>query len=363
MNEVKIGILGSQFQASCHAESFKNVPMAKIMAVSSPTEAHVKEFAKKYNVPKWFTDHRKMLKLPEVDVVTLAVPNYLHAQITIEAAEAGKHIICEKPLCMNLEEADTMISTCRRNNVKLMYAEELCFAPKYIRAKQLVDEGAIGKMYLVKQAEKHFGPHANWFWDVEKSGGGVLFDMGCHAFEFFRWMYEKAKVENVYADMSTHVHKELTKGEDDSIAIVRFEGNRKGLAEDSWAKPGGMDDRVEIYGSEGVIYAYLHMGVALTTYSEKGYGYAVEKAPTTKGWTFTMYEELWNYGFPQEMAHFTECVAEDKKPIETGEDGKATLEMLLAAYESAKQGRQISLPFKAKVKKPIDLWYGTNQLD
>jgi len=356
VKQVGVGIIGSQFEATIHAESFKSVPNAKVVAAASPTEAHVKEFTKKYGIPKYYTNYKDMLKLDEVELVTLALPNYLHAQATIDAAEAGKHVVCEKPLCMNLKEADAMIDACKRNGVKLMYAEELCFAPKYVRAKQLADEGALGKVYLVKQCEKHFGPHSDWFWDVNRSGGGVLFDMGCHAFEFMRWFYDKAPVESVYADMDTHVHEALTKGEDDSIAIVRFQGKRKGLAEDSWAKRGGMDDRIEIFGSEGVVYAYLHMGIALITYSEKGYGYAVEKAPSTKGWTFTIYEELWNYGFPQEMQHFVNCVQKDEKPIETGEDGKATLEILLAAYESARAGRKVQLPFRPSVQKPIDLW-------
>jgi hypothetical protein len=86
---------------------------------------------------------------------------------------AGKHVVCEKPLCMTLEEADLMIETCQRHGVLLLYAEELFFTPKYVKAKQMADEGAFGKVYLVKQAEKHFGPHAPWFWDVERSGGGV----------------------------------------------------------------------------------------------------------------------------------------------------------------------------------------------
>ena len=356
MKQVGFGIIGSQFEASIHAESLKTVPAAKVVAAASPTESHVRSFTQKYGIPKAFTDYGDLLKLDDVEVVTLALPNYLHAQATIEAAEAGKHVVCEKPLCMNIREADEMINACRRNGVKLMYAEELCFAPKYVRAKQLIDEGALGEVYLVKQCEKHFGPHSDWFWDVSRSGGGVLFDMGCHAFEFMRWVYDKAPVESVYADMDTHVHGSLTKGEDDSLAIVRFQGKRKGLAEDSWAKRGGMDDRVEIFGSEGVIYAYLHMGIALVTYSENGYGYAVEKAPSTKGWTFAVYEELWNYGFPQEMAHFSDCVANDEKPIETGEDGKATLEMILAAYESARTGKKVPLPFASSAQKPIDLW-------
>ena len=357
MTRVGVGIIGSQFIAEIHAEALGRVPQAEIRAVASRTEAHAQAYAHKHGVPKWFADYRKLLELPEIDVICLGVPNDLHCQVTVDAAQAGKHVICEKPLCMNLAEADRMIEACRRAGVKLMYAEELCFTPKYVRLKQLVDEGALGKVYMIKQSEKHDGPHAGWFWDVERSGGGVTLDMGCHAFEFFRWMLGKPRPVSVYADMDTFVHKDKTKGDDHAVIIARFEGDVTCVAEESWAKKGGMDDRAEVYGSEGVCYANLLQGNAILTYSDAGYGYAVEKAPSTKGWTFTIYEEAWNYGFPQEMAHFIDCVANDKEPLETGEDGRAVLEMILAAYESAGTGRKVEWPYEPpKDKTPIQLW-------
>lgn len=359
MRTVKIGLIGSGFVSEIHAESLKQVCGAEILAVASPTEEHVRSFAERHQIPHWFTDYRQLLEMEEIEVVTCAVPNYLHCQVTVEAASAGKHVIVEKPLCITLEEADQMIQACAKAGVKLMYAEELCFTPKYVRAKQLVEEGALGKVYLIKQSEKHFGPHTPWFWDVEKSGGGVTLDMGCHAFQFFRWILNNAPAVAVTAQMGTYVHKDLTQGDDDALIIVEFEGGARGLAEESWAKRGGMDDRAEIYGSEGVTYANLLQGNALITYSEIGYGYAVEKAPSTQGWTFTIYEEAWNYGFPQEFSHFLDCVRDkERPPLVTGEDGKAVLEIIYAAYESAGTGRRVELPFQPPswAKKPIDLW-------
>ncbi len=135
-----------------------------------------------------------------------------------------------------------------------------------------------------------------------------------------------------------------------------MDGDVTAIAEESWAKPGGMDDRAEVYGSEGVAYADVLRGNAIHTYSKRGYGYAVEKAGATQGWSFTIYEEAWNYGFPQEMVHFVSCVRDDKPPLCTGEDGKAVLEAIFAAYASAKSGQRISLPFKTDTKRPIDLW-------
>ena len=238
-----------------------------------------------------------------------------------------------------------MIAACRRAGVKLMYAEELCFAPKYVRAKELADEGALGEVYLVRQSEQHYGPHSDWFWDPELAGGGVLMDMGCHGIEFARWIYGKPAVRSASAEVGTFVHHQRTRAEDHAIVTLRFDGRRAALIEASWAKPGGMDDRAEILGSRGVTYADLLRGSSLTTFSDVGYGYAVEKAPDTRGWTFTMFDELWNYGFPQEMDHFARCVAEDEVPRETGEDGRAVLEIIYAAYRAARHGR-VELPLQ-----------------
>lgn len=356
--QVNVGLIGSQFVSTIHAEALKRVPAARLLAVASPTEAHVRQFARKHEIPHYFTDYSEMLGMEELDMVVLGLPNDLHAQATIDAAAAGKHVVCEKPLCLNLRDAGTMIEACRKAKVKLMYAEELCFAPKYVRLKQLVDEGALGKVHLVKQSEKHDGPHSAWFWDVKRSGGGVTQDMGCHAFEFFRWILGKQKVETVYAEMDTFVHQEKTEGDDVSVILVRFANGVIGLAEESWAKKGGMDDRAEVHGSLGVAYADLLHGNAIETYSEVGYGYAVEKAGSTKGWSFAIYDEIWNYGFPQEMEHFVDCVLHDKPPLETGEDGKAVLEVIFAAYQSVATGGKVRLPLESDAERPVELFVG-----
>jgi predicted dehydrogenase len=206
--------------------------------------------------------------------------------------------------------------------------------------------------------EKHDGPHAPHFWDVARSGGGVTMDMGCHAIEFFRWILGKPKIASVYAQMSTQVHGDKTRGDDNALIVIEFDGGCVGLAEESWTKLGGMDDRAELYGSGGVAYADLLHGNSIETYSSTGYDYAVEKAGRTAGWSFTIYEELWNYGFPQEMAHFVDCVRHDAPPLETGEDGRAVLEALFAAYQSAASGRKTALPFATSAATPWQLWRG-----
>ena len=358
---VKVGIIGSQFEADIQAASFRIAPEeAEVVAVASPTPGHAAEMAARYGIPRVFTDYRRMLAEKDIEMVTIAAPNTLHHAMTLDCARAGKHVVCEKPMAMTLDEADEMIDVCRRQGVLLLYGEELFFTPKYRKAKEMADQGAFGKVYLVKQSEKHFGPHSEWFWDVDRSGGGVFMDMGCHGIAFCYWFLGRPAIRSVYCQMGTNVHGARTRGEDNSHCLIEFENGATGLVENSWARRGGMDDRVEVYGSEGVTYANLHMGNALATYSENGYGYAVEKAPSTRGWSYPVYDELWNYGYPQEMNHFARCVRGREQPEATGEDGRVVLEALYAGYASAGRGAKVALPFRPSgVAKPIDLWLGS----
>jgi myo-inositol 2-dehydrogenase / D-chiro-inositol 1-dehydrogenase len=342
----KVAILGAGFIADIHMESYSRfVPDAQVTAVYSRTPERAQHFAKQWKIPQVFTDLDRLFAEADCEVVDICLPNFLHHKATLGAAYSGRHV-------------DEMIAVCREHNRKLMYAEELCFAPKYERIRLLAKEGAVGDIYMLKQLEKHSGPHSDWFWDVNQSGGGVLMDMGCHAFGWFRWMLNNRPAKSVWATMDTVRHKARTKGEDNTVCVVEFEGGVIGLAEDGWAKPGGMDDRIEVYGTKGVSFADLFRGNSSSTYSEEGYGYAAEKAGSTTGWTYTIFEEAFNQGYPHELHHFIQCVRENKTPLVTGEDGRAVLEMIYAAYASAKSGAKVALPFHPKVARPIDLWKG-----
>ena len=357
-NKVKVAVVGAGFIANIHLESYTRfVHDAKVAAIYGRNTERAQKLADEYGVERVYDDIDRLLDECEVDVVDICVPNYMHHDVCMKAAAKGKHIICEKPLAMNLEEADEMIAACEERGLKLMYAEELCFAPKYERARQMVQQGALGDVYMLKQGEKHDGPHSKWFYSKETSGGGVMMDMGCHGFAWFRWMNQGVKVKSVYADMKTVFHNKITDCDDNVTAIVEFENGVTGIVETSWAKPGGMDDRVEIYGNKGVIYSDLFRGNSSLTYSADGYGYAAEKAGSTRGWTFTIFEEAFNQGYPQELTHFIDCVKNDKEPCVTAKDGREVLEMIYAAYESAAKGAKVSFPIEpAKVPYPMALW-------
>lgn len=361
MSQTKIALLGAGFIADIHVESYHRfVPDAQVVAVYTRNTSKAEAFARKHHIPASFSDLEAAITQSGCDVVDVCLPNFLHYRAVMAAARAGKHVILEKPLCLTLEEADEMIAACHAAGRKLMYAEELCFAPKYERVRALANAGAFGRIYQLKQAEKHNGPHTDWFYDINQSGGGVIMDMGCHALAWFRWMLGgRPKAVSVQAHLQTGlIHAGRTRGEENSVILVEFEGGAIGIAENSWAKHGGMEDCAEVYGTGGVCYADLFQGNAALTYSQKGYDYAMEKAGSTQGWTFTMFEEAFNQGYPQELKHFIDCVRHDRQPVVTGEDGRAVLELIYAAYASAGTGKKIALPFSAQVAKPIDLWLG-----
>jgi myo-inositol 2-dehydrogenase / D-chiro-inositol 1-dehydrogenase len=358
MSSTRVALLGTGFIASIHAECYERfVHDAQVVAVYSRSMEKAQAFSVKHGIKSAFDDMNALLLQTDCDVIDICLPNHLHYDTCLAAARAGKHVIIEKPLCLSLAQADEMIAACRDNGRLLMYAEELCFAPKYERVRAIVESGAVGNVYELRQCEKHSGPHSRWFYQSETAGGGVMMDMGCHGLAWFRWMLKNAPVKSVYAEMSHFMHD--TDAEDHSITLVEFAGAHGKVictVENSWCKQGGMDDHAEVYGTGGVAYADLFRGNSSLIYSLNGYDYASEKAGSTSGWTFPVFEEAFNQGYPQELCHFIDCVRTGRQPVVSGEDGRAVLEMICAAYQSAKEGRKISLPFRGVASKPADLW-------
>ena len=356
MKKMKIGIVGSGSIAQVHADALSFFPQgAEIVAIADLDTMRAKSFAERNHVPRVFETHSEMLKAaPELEVILLAVPNFLHAAIGLDALRAGKHIICEKPLATTIEDAQALMRTAKQKRRLIGYAEELCFAPKFAEAARLAKEGAIGKLYMAKQCEKHAGPYSPWFFNELQAGGGILMDMGCHAIEYVRFALGKPRCLSVFAHMSTYLHSQITKVEDHVIMILEFEGGLVGVIESSWALKGGMDSIAEIYGTDGAIYADLLHGAGLKVFSEKGYG---DFPSENQGWQFPPFDWNWSNGYPHEDRHFLESFMAGQTPSESAEDGLIVLEIMLAGYHSAGIGRKVFLPFRPKgIKAPVHLW-------
>ena len=351
---VKVGIVGTGFVGDIHHAAFKGwVRDAEVVAVASPHNAA--KFAEERGIPNAYGDYREMLKDKEIDVIDIGIPNDLHCQVVVDAAKAGKHVIIEKPLCVTLEEADEMIEACKKAGVLLMYAEELLFAPKYVRAK-IADRRRRDRRAVPGQAIGGASRSAHALVlgceplrRRRDAGYGLPFDR-IHALGAGQAQGQER--DRLYGDVCPPGHAPRAKTI--PMPSSNTKANKLAMIENSWAKGGGVDDRCEIYGKKGHTRADLLRGSSLLTYSEEGYGYAVEKAGTTKGYTFTMFEEIWNYGFPQEMQHFVNCVLGKETCMETGEDGREVLKIMYAAYQSAGEGRKIEFAIQSAQGQETD---------
>lgn len=339
---IRAGVVGAGFAGAFHAEGLRATRRAQVAAVCSPSERSRDELAARVGARAYPTVEA-MLDAERLDVVTLALPNALHADVTVAAAARGVHVICEKPLARTLDECDRMLDACRRAGVLLLYAEQLCFAPRYVRVKELVGSGAFGRVVEIQHRERHGGPHAAWFRDADRAGGGVLLDMGCHGIELARWLLDKEPVTSVHARVGRFTVPDDAV-EDHAIMTLRFASGALAVIDASWAAPGGIDERLEVLGTEGAVVADLARGQSLLAYSEPGLDYASEKAARTRGWSWVAHDEARAWGWLDEFEHFVDCVEGSATPRETGADGRAVLEIVLAGYRSAAEGREVSLP-------------------
>lgn len=349
MEKIKVGIIGSAFSANLHAKAYQRCPNAVIAAVSATD--NLESFCKQYSILKSYGDYREMLKQEDIQMVSVCVPNYLHKEMVLAAASAGKHVVCEKPLATTLEDADEMIDTCKNNKVKFMYAEDWIFAPALVRAKNIYKEGAIGDIVYMKAKESHSGSHSLFAQKLKYCGGGAMIHLGIHPAGFVSWFKEKRVMEVMgrtsRGGNNNLVHPEF-EGEDWAGGILTFEDDTFAFIEGNYITFGGMDDRVEIYGTKGNIKINLTQGSPIFVYSRDGYEYAIEKADTTRGWTFPAVDEERSLGYQDEIAYFVDCVRLDKKVMAgaRGEDGRAALQVVLTIYESAKKGKAIKIKYE-----------------
>lgn len=346
MDRVRVGIVGAQFAASLHAEAYHRCPYAQVVAAASLD--NLESFCKTWQVPDGYEDYKEMFARQDIDLVSLCVPNYLHKEIGVAALEAGKHLISEKPLATTLDDARAMIDAAEEAQRLLMYAEDWLFAPALLRAKAIIKEGALGDILYVKAKECHPGSHSVYARTRKYCGGGAMIHLAIHPIGFARWLKEKEVLEvtgfTSVGGENNLLHKEY-EGEDWSVGMLRFEDGAFALVEGNYVTLGGLDDQVEIYGSQGNMRINLSQGSPITVFSMPGYSYAIEKAETTRGWTRPAVDEEGALGYIAEIAHYVNCVRGEEKLGwgEGGIDGYKALEIALAVYESASSSRPVEL--------------------
>jgi predicted dehydrogenase len=342
MEKIKVGLIGSGFIGNHHLDAYRRLSNVEIVGISSIIESEAKKLMKKYGITGTpYADYHDLLKL-DIDVVSLCIPNFLHESIGIAALEAGKHLLVEKPLARTSTEGKSLLKAADKNGKSIFYCENNMYAPSFRKVKEILDQGALGTIYMGRGKEQHSGPHSKWFYKQESSGGGALIDLGIHDIALLQW-YLDCKVEKVFCQTSTIQADRGDFGdcevEDNAIGILYFENDAQVTIEESWTAPGGYDMKIELYGTEGQLIVDPCRMTPVNVYSETGYGYAVEKASLTTGWTYPVPEEAYTFGYPQEIAHFMDCIKNDKKALTPGSYGLKILQIIEAMYNSAKSGK------------------------
>ncbi|MBZ0283239.1 MAG: Gfo/Idh/MocA family oxidoreductase [Anaerolineae bacterium] len=327
----------------------------QVQVVYSRSPERAAKFAGEWNIPKWTTNMEEAINDPETDVVVIGLPNNLHEQAAVAAAKAGKAILCTKPLARNAEEALRILQAVEAAGVFHGYLEDLVYTPKTLKAIQSTQKGALGKVLWARSRETHPGPHSDWFWDKEQSGGGAIIDMGCHCIEISRsFIGKQVKPLEVMCWADTQVHP--IEAEDSAVGLVRYASGAVGQFEVSWTFRGGMDLRDEVSGTEGTIWLnhWLRTGFDLFTSVGEG-GYVAEKAEGTTGWMFPVGDEVGALGYVEMFSDMLNALDQGKKPIEDFYDGYVVNAIMDAAYRSA----------KSKQWEPVilEVWRGDSEAD
>ncbi len=336
---VKLGLLGSGFVAGFYMDGLRDVRGAEVVANYSRSRDRADEFGRRHAIPRQYTSMEELCADEEVELVVIGLPNHLHLDAVRIAAGSRKAIVCTKPLARTGAEAAEMVRLVRAAGVMHGYAETEVFSPDVMRARAMIESGAIGRVISIRAREAHSGPHAAHFWDAETAGGGALLDMGCHTIEAARYLFGKQhRIRDVLAYGVTLTHADRTTGEDNAVLIVRLEDGRFSLTEASWSARGGMELRNEVYGERGRIVTDTS-ATRVRAFVEESAGYLMEKADAETGWVFPIPDEARVYGYHEEMRHFVECCAAGAGPREDFVDGYVVNRVLDAAYASMRSDR------------------------
>jgi predicted dehydrogenase len=343
---VNIAILGSGFVADFYMQGLSDVKGQEVVLNYSRSAARARAFGRRWGIPQSTTDLSAALRRKDLDLYVIAVPNEAHLSVSRALSKYGHNQVCTKPLARNAREARLMLEAARRSGALHGYAETEVFAPAVVKARSIIQSGALGKVLWVRSRESHGGPHSPHFWDVKKTGGGAMSDLACHCIEMARYAFGKEdKIVEVLAWGARLVHHRKTRGEDNALLLLKFSSGGLGHCELSWTTKGGLDLRNEIHGSEGSIFTDVTRSTPITAFTSKSSGYVVEKADLDFGWTKPLPEEAFTYGYHAEMKHFVECVRLGKEPRETYEDGYVVSLILDAGYRSMRSRRWIRVRY------------------
>ncbi|MNH82614.1 putative oxidoreductase YcjS [compost metagenome] len=350
MSELKIGLIGNGSISESHLSAYQANPKVKLWAISDLNEARAQETAKKYGIPHVYPDYNDLLANTEVGAVSICTWNNTHAEISIAALEAGKDVLCEKPLCKTVDEALKIEEAVQRTGRLLQVGYVRRHASNIGVLKKFIDAGDLGEIYFAKASIiRRLGNPGGWFADKDRSGGGPLIDIGVHVIDLCWYLMGRPKVKsvsgNTYSKLGNRSHIEnysfyqaadydasLNTVEDMANALVRFENGASLLVDVSFSLHAKQNSaQVNIYGDKGG--AEIEPELSIVTEKHNTI-INIEPQISEPGFNF---QEAFN----NEINHFVDAclgLIQTNSPVE---DGVQMIKILNAIYQSAEEGREI----------------------
>jgi predicted dehydrogenase len=343
-----VAVIGAGAIGLDHIQSFQQHPAAKVVALAEVSPERGREAADRFRIPELVTDYKKLLARPDIDVVSIALPNWLHAPVALDALRAGKHVMLDKPMATNARDAARLVTEAKKRRVLLMVGQNVRFAPEVQTAKQLIAQGALGEVYHAKTAwQRRSGiPRiGSWFTQKRFAGGGCTYDIGVHALDRCLYLlgeFDAAAVSGqTWAKFGPRGQGNGTwgKGEIDpkkpfdvddlAVALIKLKSGRTVLLEVSWAAHQPLNDfnGTQLYGTEaGLLFPPLQL------FRSTKLGYAAESVSPLP--------PLVN---PNRMVHFIDCLLGRAEPYVKPAESLAVQKILDAIYRSAATGREVRL--------------------
>jgi len=354
MEKVKIALIGAGGIGNVHLESYQHVPQAEIYAICDINEERLNKTADKFGITRRYTDVDTMLaELPELDAADVCVWNNNHAPCAIKALNAGLHVLCEKPMAYNAQQAEEMKAAAEKNGKLLMIGFVLRFSDEGRIAKDFVDKDYLGEIYYSKaQYVRRHGNPGGWFSDKSRSGGGPVIDLGVHVIDLTRYLMGSPKPVSVFATVSHKLgnrpHLKYGVGwsseqakedqnedcsvEDFGVALIRYDNGATTLLETSYDLNGETMGKKQLFGTKGG----MDLSNGMKIYSEYN-DFLADITVQTDG--YKDHQDM----FVAEMAHFVDCIANGTPCRATAEDGIAVMKILDAIYESGRTGHEVLL--------------------
>jgi len=337
MAKGKIGVcvIGAGRAGAIHLKNFAyGIPEARLVAVVDPLEKAAVKAQKEFEIPNYYLNYMEALQNNAVDAVIVVAPTVYHRDITVAAANAGKHVLCEKPMAMNASECDEMIKVTKENNVKLQIGFMRRYDANFVTAKKRISDGIIGDVVLVKSLTHGPSIPQKWQYDIDKSNG-PLAEVNSHDIDTLRWFTE-SEFKEIYAIAGNYrcsdVRDEFPDFYDNVILSARFINGMQGFIDGAVSVGYGYDARVEILGTKGVMFVGQLNENSVIMCSQAS---AIMK-PIVRSW-----KNLFIEAYRAEDIDFIGCISEDREPRVTGLDGLMAVKVVNAGNLSINEKRPV----------------------